>query len=349
MTAGFWNGKRVLVTGHTGFKGAWLTLWLSSVQAEVTGYALAPPTQPSFFELVDVAALCRSLHGDVRDLDHLGRVVREGRFDAIFHLAAQALVRPSYRDPIETYSTNVLGTANVLEAVRQSGGSPAVVIVTSDKCYENREQPAGYVETDPMGGHDPYSSSKGCAELVTAAFRRSYFTEGPTAVASARAGNVIGGGDWAQDRLLPDCVRSFAEGRAVAIRNPQATRPWQHVLEPLGGYLLLAERLTKDGRAFAEAWNFGPDEKDVCPVWQVAQRFAELWGRLVGLELPQGPRTIELASANEHRPGPDLDGPVVPGRSRRGRRSGAGAAADRTIHGKESVGLCPRADSVKPS
>lgn len=280
MNPAFWKNKRVLITGHTGFKGAWLSVWLRRLGAVVTGYALKPPTQPSLFEMANVAEGIESILADVRDLDKLRKVVAGGEFDAIFHLAAQSLVRVSYAEPIETYSTNVMGTVNLLEAVRQAGGNPAVVIVTSDKCYENHERPEPYREDEPMGGYDPYSNSKGCSELVTSAYRRSFFDNlSGAAVASARAGNVIGGGDWASERLLPDCVRAFLAGRAVTLRYPDAVRPWQHVLEPLGGYMLLAERLKEeDGKKFAQAWNFGPDENDIQSVGKVAEQLARLWG-----------------------------------------------------------------------
>jgi CDP-glucose 4,6-dehydratase len=279
----FWKGKKVLVTGHTGFKGGWLSLWLQQRGAEVCGYSMPAPTKPSLFEAARVAEGMRSVVGDVRELNHLKRVVEEFRPEIVFHLAAQALVRQSYKDPIETYSTNVMGTVNVLEAVRQVGGVRVVVNVTSDKCYENREWCWPYRENEAMGGYDPYSSSKGCAELVTAALRNSFFhpskmAEHGVAVASARAGNVIGGGDWATDRLVPDMMRAFMAGEIVMVRNPNAVRPWQHVLEPLSGYLLLAEKLFECGGEFAEAWNFGPMEDDARPVSWVVGQLKDLWG-----------------------------------------------------------------------
>ena len=277
----FWRGRRVLVTGHTGFKGAWLSLWLHALGARAAGYSLPPPTEPSLFELARVGELVEPAGGDVRDLEALTRAVADSCPEVVIHMAAQSLVRRSYQDPVETYATNVLGTVNVLEAVRRAGaGVRAVVVVTSDKCYENREWVWGYREDEPVGGHDPYSSSKGCAELVTAAYRRSFFgAGGGAAVASARAGNVIGGGDWAEDRLVPDVFRALLAGRAVAVRNPGAVRPWQHVLEPLGGYLLLAERLCEEGGArFAEAWNFGPAEEDAKTVAWVVERLLGMWG-----------------------------------------------------------------------
>ena len=273
LNPSFWSDKRVLVTGHTGFKGAWLSLWLQRFGADVAGFSLAPATEPNLFELANVASDLRSEFGDVRDLEHLSRIVSEFRPEIIIHMAAQSLVRPSYVDPVDTFSTNVLGTVNILEAARQCESVRAVVNVTTDKCYENLEREEGYREDEPLGGHDPYSSSKGCSELVTASYRRSFSLN----VASARAGNVIGGGDWAEDRLLPDMMRSFMAGETVSIRNPASTRPWQHVLEPLYGYLLLAERLYNDS-AFAEPWNFGPDESDAKPVDWLADQVCHLWG-----------------------------------------------------------------------
>jgi CDP-glucose 4,6-dehydratase len=279
----FWKGKRVLVTGHSGFKGGWLSLWLQQRGAEVCGYSLAAPTAPSLFDVARVADGMRSVEGDIRDLEHLKRVVAEFRPEIVFHLAAQPLVRQSYMDPIETYSTNVMGTVHVLEAVRQVGGVRVAVNVTSDKCYENREWCWPYRENEAMGGYDPYSSSKGCAELVTAALRNSFFhpakfAEHGVAVASARAGNVIGGGDWAKDRLVPDMMRAFMSHETVVVRNPKAVRPWQHVLDPLSGYLRLAEKLWEFGAEFAEAWNFGPAEDDAKPVSWIADQLSQLWG-----------------------------------------------------------------------
>jgi CDP-glucose 4,6-dehydratase len=282
--SGAYRGKRVLLTGHTGFKGGWLAIWLASLEAEVTGLALAPNTDPSLFEDAHLGEVCRHLLGDIRDLGLLRRVVRETRPEAIFHLAAQPLVRLSYQDPILTLETNVLGTANLLEAVRLEGQRCAVVMVTSDKCYENREWVHGYRETDPMGGHDVYSMSKGAAELVVASYRRSFFSperlaDHGVAVASARAGNVIGGGDWAKDRILPDTVRALATGTPVPVRNPGAVRPWQHVLEPLGGYLLLGATLMgPDASHHCEAWNFGPAPESTRPVSEVVGAMVEAWG-----------------------------------------------------------------------
>lgn len=277
MTPEFWKGKRVFVTGHSGFKGGWLALWLQRLGAEIVGYSLDPPSDPNLFTLARVADHMASVRGDICDLGTLETTVREYRPEIVIHMAAQALVRRSYAEPVETYAANVMGTVNVLEAVRRAGDVRTVLIVTSDKCYENRNWHWGYRENEPMGGYDPYSSSKGCAELVTAAYRRSYFGDGP-ATATARAGNVIGGGDWADDRLVPDTVRAILRGEPVCIRNPRAVRPWQHVLEPLHGYLMLLERLWTEGTAVAEGWNFGPEVSDAWPVADVVSALARLWG-----------------------------------------------------------------------
>jgi CDP-glucose 4,6-dehydratase len=279
----FWRGRRVFLTGHTGFKGGWLSLWLQRLGADLTGYALDPPTTPSLFEVARVGAGMRSIIADIRDGQALAGAMRAAKPEIVIHMAAQPLVRYSYQAPVETYATNVMGTVHLLEAVRGIDSVRAVVNVTSDKCYENREWVWGYRENEPMGGHDPYSNSKGCAELVTAAYRSSYFSparhgEHGVALASARAGNVIGGGDWAEDRLIPDILRAIAAGRPVNIRSPQAIRPWQHVLEPLSGYLLLAQRLIEDGPAHAEGWNFGPAEEDAKPVQWIAARLVDAWG-----------------------------------------------------------------------
>lgn len=276
----FWIGKRVLVTGHTGFKGSWLVLWLRALGAKVSGYALEPPTDPSLWRQLGLHEEIVSHVADVRDFPALARACKEARPDIVFHLAAQSLVRPSYEDPVGTYATNVMGTVHLLEAVRQTPSVRAVVNVTSDKCYENREWARGYREDDPMGGRDPYSSSKGCAELITAAYRSSFFdrTSNGAVIATARAGNVIGGGDWAMDRLVPDFVRATRQGAPVRIRNPQATRPWQHVLEPLYGYLSLAERLWDKGHAYASGWNFGPADEGAVSVETVISTLVSLWG-----------------------------------------------------------------------
>jgi CDP-glucose 4,6-dehydratase len=279
----FWKDKRVLLTGHTGFKGSWLSLWLQSMGAQVVGYALAPPTNPSLFEVADVAKGMTSIVGDIRDLEHLRRVFAEHKPEIVIHMAAQALVRYSYIEPVETYSTNVMGTVNLLEAIRTAAGVKAVVNVTSDKCYENREWVWGYRENEAMGGFDPYSNSKGCAELVTAAYRNSFFhpekyKEHGVALASGRAGNVIGGGDWAGDRLIPDIVRAIMQSKPVNIRSPHAIRPWQHVLEPLSGYLELAQKLFEEGPTCAEGWNFGPNDEDAKPVQWIVEKLTQAWG-----------------------------------------------------------------------
>lgn len=290
MNTQFWRGKRVFLTGHTGFKGSWFSLWLQELGAEVTGYALEAPTTPSLFERADVARGMRSVIGDVRDGRTLASTLAQARAEIIVHMAAQPLVRYSYENPVETYAVNVMGTVNLLEAVRQASDVRAVVVVTSDKCYANQEWLWGYRENEPLGGHDPYSSSKGCAELVTAAYRDSYFHPGQyrahgVAVGSARAGNVIGGGDWAQDRLIPDLLRAIRARERARIRNPHAVRPWQHVLEPLAGYMLLAERLYTDGPEYASGWNFGPADEDAKPVEWIAQQLTLLWGEGAAFEI----------------------------------------------------------------
>ena len=279
----FWHGKRVFVTGHTGFKGSWLCLWLQSLGATVGGYALDPVTNPNLFSLARVAEGMESMIANVKDLGTLRNAIDRFRPDIVFHLAAQPVVRLSYSEPVETYATNVMGTVNLLEAVRHNDAVRAVVVVTSDKCYENHEWEWGYRESEPMGGHDPYSSSKGCAELVTSAYRASFFgNEGggktKAAIATVRAGNVIGGGDWTRDRLIPDIIRAIVESRPAAIRNPGAIRPWQHVLEPLAGYLLLAERLHDAGTEYAQAWNFGPRDQDCRPVSWIVSQLDRQWG-----------------------------------------------------------------------
>lgn len=282
VNATAWAGRRVFVTGHTGFKGSWLTLWLSAMGSDVAGYAL-PPDDPGLFRSARLHELVRHTEGDVRDAGALAGALARHEPEVVLHLAAQALVRPSYRDPVATYATNVMGTVHLLEAVRRTPSVRAVVVVTSDKCYENREWDWGYRETEAMGGADPYSSSKGCAELVTASWRRSFFPPRDhgrhgVAIATARAGNVIGGGDWACDRLVPDALRAFAAGEALVVRYPDAVRPWQHVLDPLAGYLLLAERLLSDGPTFADGWNFGPGPDGERPVRDVVGTLTSLWG-----------------------------------------------------------------------
>ena len=276
---GVYFGRRVFVTGHTGFKGSWLSEWLLGLGAEVTGYALEPPTDPSLFAESGLAGRMGHTIGDVRDLEHLRGAILAARPEIVFHLAAQPLVRLSYDDPVYTYETNVMGTVNLLEAVRACPSVRAVIIVTSDKCYENRETGQAYREGDAMGGYDPYSSSKGCAELVTAAYRRSFFGKrSDVRIASVRAGNVVGGGDWALDRIVPDCVRALQAGEPIIVRNPEAVRPWQHVLEPLSGYLHLAARLWTGESDLDGAWNFGPEEQGTVPVRQVVDRIVGAWG-----------------------------------------------------------------------
>lgn len=277
MNNDFWRDKKVFLTGHTGFKGGWLALWLQAMGAKVTGYALSPPTEPNFFTVADVEqGLVRHIIGDIRDADCLKSALQAAQPDIVLHLAAQPLVRYSYLQPIETYSVNVMGTANLLEAVRVTPSVKVVVNITTDKCYDNKEWLWGYRENEALGGYDPYSSSKACAELVTAAYRQSFLQAQGVAVASARAGNVIGGGDWAADRLIPDFLRAIDAGQSLIIRSPNAIRPWQHVLEPLSGYLLLAEKLFTEGESYAEAWNFGSDDSDAKPVRWILEQLALL-------------------------------------------------------------------------
>ena len=283
----FFADKKIFITGHTGFKGSWLCLWLSKLGAHVTGYALDPPTTPSLFELARVGELIESHIADVRDAAALANAMQQAQPEIVIHMAAQPLVRDSYKIPVETYATNVMGTVHLLEAVRQCPSVKAVVNVTTDKCYENREWVWGYRENEPMGGFDPYSSSKGCSELVTAAYRNSYFQRS-VALASARAGNVIGGGDWATDRLIPDCINALLAGEPVRIRNPHAIRPWQHVLEPLSGYLALAQKLYETGAEYAEGWNFGPSDDDTKPVEWIVDRMCKLWGNNACYEIDAG-------------------------------------------------------------
>lgn len=288
MQPGFWKGKRVFITGHTGFKGSWLSLWLQRSGAEIMGYSVDVPTTPSLFEVANVANGMSSVSGDIRDFEKLASTMSEFAPEIVFHLAAQSLVRESYATPVETYSTNVMGTVHMLEAARRCQSVSVIINVTSDKCYENREWLWGYRESEAMGGYDPYSSSKGCAELVTAAYRRSFFEEASgrtrVALASVRAGNVIGGGDWANDRLIPDAMKAVMEGRAVRIRRPESVRPWQHVLEPLNGYMMLAEKLYERGESFAEGWNFGPWDDDARPVSWIIEKVVGLWGEAAGWE-----------------------------------------------------------------
>lgn len=279
----FWKGKKVLITGHTGFKGSWLSLWLQHLGASVIGYALDPPTRPSLFDLSRISEHMTSIRGDIRSLTDLKKAFDENTPEIVIHMAAQSIVRLSYETPVDTFSVNIMGTVNILEAVRSSPGVKVLIVVTSDKCYENREWPWGYREVDSLGGVDPYSCSKGCAEMVTAAYRYSFFSSkniqtAKTAVASVRAGNVIGGGDWAMDRLVPDIIRSFLEKKPAIIRNPTAIRPWQHVLEPLSGYLLLAENLWIDPKKYEGPWNFGPSEETSKNVSSIVADLAKLWG-----------------------------------------------------------------------
>lgn len=287
LNPAFWKDKCVFVTGHTGFKGSWLSLWLHLLGAKVTGYSLEPPTKPSLYELCEVGKLVTDIRGDIRSAEALKHHLAQAAPDIVFHMAAQPLVRESYLNPAETYEVNVLGTVNVLEAIRiavQSGVPVrAFVNVTTDKCYENKEWVWSYRENDRLGGYDPYSNSKACSELVTASYRSSFFSADDyerhgVGIATARAGNVIGGGDWAPDRLIPDCIRSLAQGIPVAIRYPKAVRPWQHVLEPLGGYLLLAQKLAEHGPHYASGWNFGPDDEDAKSVEWIVRKLCGIWG-----------------------------------------------------------------------
>jgi CDP-glucose 4,6-dehydratase len=282
MDQGFWSGKKVFVTGHTGFKGSWLCLWLHELGARVFGYALEPPTRPNLFDLAKLGICVQSTLADIRDLPALREAMQKAAPDIVIHMAAQPLVRDSYKIPVETYGINVMGTVHLLEAVRSCPSVRAVVNVTTDKCYENREWHWGYRENEPMGGYDPYSNSKGCSELVTASYRNSFFNHDDypshgVALASARAGNVIGGGDWATDRLIPDCIRALLNREKILVRNPHAIRPWQYVLEPLSGYLALAERLYAEGPRFAEGWNFGPNDEDARPVEWIVRRLCDQW------------------------------------------------------------------------
>ncbi len=304
----FFSGKRFFVTGHTGFKGSWLCLWLQSLGGVVTGYALNPPTKPSLFEICRVDEFVNSTIADVRDSETLTAAMIDARPDIVVHMAAQPLVRESYNAPAETFEINVMGTVNLFEAVRKCRTVRAVLNITSDKCYENREWVWGYRETEALGGFDPYSSSKACSELITSAYRNSFFPPGNynahgVGVASARAGNVIGGGDWAAHRLLPDCVRSVLKGETIVIRNAQAVRPWQHVLEPLSGYIMLAQRLCEDGPRFSQAWNFGPDDRDARPVEWLVKRFCTKWGGDVsytaggGIDQPHEAHHLKLDSS----------------------------------------------------
>lgn len=303
MIEAFWRDRRVLVTGNTGFKGSWLCLYLHHLGANVSGYSLPPPTVPSLFELASIRDLVAQEDGDVRDAAGIADAVRRHRPEVVVHMAAQSLVRESYRDPVETYATNIMGVINMLEAVRPVLETRAVLVVTSDKCYQPTADGRALTETDPMGGRDPYSSSKGCAEIVTAAYRHSFFAANagsragrPLALASVRSGNVIGGGDWADDRLVPDMIRAFLDGRPANIRYPDAIRPWQHVLDPLAGYLALARRLLEDGAAFAEGWNFGPGAAHEKPVRYLADSLSALWGDGAAWTVDKAPHPLETVS-----------------------------------------------------
>lgn len=294
----FWQGKKVFITGHTGFKGTWLSLWLSSLGAKVTGYALKPPTEPSLFELCRMYELTKNITADVRDGQALYEAIAGDKPEIVIHMAAQPLVRDSYQNPIETYAINVMGTAHLLDAVRRTTGVKALLNITTDKCYENQEWIWGYRENERLGGYDPYSNSKACSELITSSYRNSFFNRKDFAshgvgIASARAGNVIGGGDWAVDRLIPDCLKSILSDSRIAIRYPSAIRPWQHVLEPLYGYMMLAQKLYEDGAAYSEAWNFGPDDDDAKPVGWIVDTLCQKWGGTAGYSVEESPQLHE--------------------------------------------------------
>jgi CDP-glucose 4,6-dehydratase len=292
----FWKGKKIFITGHTGFKGSWLSFWLWEMGASVTGYALDPPTNPSLFKLLNLKSKIKSVHGDVRDLNAIKKNIK--RAEIVFHLAAQPIVLESYKNPVDTYTTNVIGTLNLLEACREQKTLKAIVNVTTDKCYENRERlEAAYKENEPMGGFDPYSNSKACSELVTDSYRKSFFNSGTKiGIATARAGNVIGGGDFAADRLIPDCIRGIMNKEKIIVRNPDSTRPWQHVLEPLSGYIMLAESLYKSPKDFSEGWNFGPKEKDAKSVLDIMKAFCKFWGNDTGYEIKKDPNAPHEAN-----------------------------------------------------
>jgi CDP-glucose 4,6-dehydratase len=289
----FWKGKKVFITGHTGFKGSWLCLWLNLLKAEITGFALNPPTNPNLFDLCKIDKLTTSITSDVRDYKSLAKAIKAARPEIVIHMAAQSLVRESYRNPVETYSINVMGTVNLFEAVKNAKGVKAVINVTTDKCYENREWVWGYRENEPLGGYDPYANSKACSELVTSAYRNSFFNpknynSHGVGIASVRSGNAIGGGDWATDRLFPDCVISLLSRKKILVRNPQSVRPWQHVLEPLSGYLLLAQKLYNNGPKYSGAWNFGPDDRDTKPVEWIVKKICKKWGQNASFKIDKG-------------------------------------------------------------
>lgn len=304
----FYKGKRVLVTGHTGFKGSWLSLWLHELGAEVTGFALDPYTHRDNFVLSELSSKIKDIRGDIRDAKCLDEVIQQVQPDIIFHLAAQPLVRLSYQEPVETYQTNVMGSIHVMEAFRRCASAKVAVMITTDKCYENKEQTVGYCENDPMGGYDPYSSSKGAAELAISSWRRSFmhpkdYEKHGKSIASARAGNVIGGGDWTADRIIPDCIRALEVDEAIAIRNPKAIRPWQHVLEPLSGYLLLAKKMWEDPTRYCEGWNFGPEMESVENVWSVASKVIQYYGKgtLKDISNPHDLHEANLLMLNIHK------------------------------------------------
>jgi CDP-glucose 4,6-dehydratase len=290
----FWRGKRVFLTGHTGFKGSWLSVWLSTLGADVLGYSLDPPTEPSLFVRARIDSIVKDIRGDIRNLDSLSSTLNDYSPDIVIHMAAQPIVKAAYRDPLTTYSTNVIGTANLLEAVRRCSSTHVVLNITTDKVYQNKEWCWGYRESEAFGGYDPYSASKACSELVTASYRESFFNLAEygithnVAMASARAGNVIGGGDWASDRIIPDLIRAFSTGEKVRIRNPNSIRPWQHVLEPLGAYLCLCEKLFSDPKEYSEGWNIGPSEVDAHPVRWIVERMMSLWPGAPGYEIDEG-------------------------------------------------------------
>jgi len=309
MNKEFWNGKTVLLTGHTGFKGSWLTLWLKKLGVKVTGFSKDVPTNPSLFELADVKNGIDSIIGDIRNYDEIRDVIKKTDPEIVIHMAAQSLVRVSYTNPRETYETNVMGTVNLFDALREQRNVRVIINVTSDKCYENKKLERGYIEGDHLGGYDPYSNSKGCSELVTSAFRNSYFNiseynKHKVVLASVRAGNVIGGGDWAENRLIPDLMKSLMNNVEIKIRNPEAVRPWQHVLEPLGGYLLLAEKMWSNGEKFAQAWNFGPDEENRSVSW-IVDKISKLYGKKCDTspdttQNPHEVKTLKLDCTKSH-------------------------------------------------
>lgn len=299
MVESFWKNKKVFLTGHTGFKGSWMSLWLLKAGAQLTGYSLGLPSEPSLFDELKIDKDMNSIFADIRDLEKLKAEVKKAAPEIVIHMAAQPLVRYSYSEPVETYMTNVMGTVHLFEAARAAGSVKAVLNVTSDKCYENLEREAGYKEHEPMGGSDPYSNSKGCAELVTHAYRQSFFRKEGVLLASGRAGNVIGGGDWADDRLVPDVIRSVIKNETLVIRSPNSVRPWQHVLEPVGGYLHLAEKLFTNGDKFAEGFNFGPSKEDHCSVENVISRMNRYWSgkiRYQIVESQNNPHEAKLLS-----------------------------------------------------